>query len=119
MSVYELDEFSALVGRLKGAETVRQWGDACVGKVGGKIFAILSPEAGAISFKCSDMAFDLLQELPGIIPAPYLARAKWVQTRAGSGLSEEEVRAYIGEAHRLIAARLTRAVRAKLGLAEL
>jgi predicted DNA-binding protein (MmcQ/YjbR family) len=116
LSVYELDDFTALIGSFRGAEIVRQWGDACVGKVGGKIFAILSPETGAISFKCSDMAFDLLQDLPGVIPAPYLARAKWVRTGPGSGLSENDVRAYIGEAHRLIAAKLTRAVRAELGL---
>jgi predicted DNA-binding protein (MmcQ/YjbR family) len=57
-----------------------------------------------------------LPSVAGIIPAPYLARAKWVQARKGCGLSEDELRNYVAEAHRLVAAKLTRALRAELDL---
>ncbi len=108
--------FEAFILSLPGTNLVRQWGNASVGKVGGKIFALLNSEPGAVSLKVSDMAYELLTELEGIRPAPYLARAGWVAISAGSPLSEDEIRAYITEAHRLVASRLTRKLRAELGL---
>tara|TARA_R110002124_G_scaffold1797_16_gene11504 strand:- start:5461 stop:5844 length:384 start_codon:yes stop_codon:yes gene_type:complete len=112
--------FEACVLGLPGVTLVRQWGDASVAKVGGKIFAILSGwgtggEAG-LSFKCSELSFAMLPELAQVRPAPYLARAKWVQVLPGAPLSQEELAAYVRQAHQLVAARLTRRLRAELGL---
>ena len=50
-------------------------------------------------------------------PAPYLARAKWVQLTARDALSDTDLKAYLTQAHGLIAAKLTRAARKALGLA--
>jgi predicted DNA-binding protein (MmcQ/YjbR family) len=50
------------------------------------------------------------------VPAPYLARAKWVQVREQSSLDDGDLRSYIDNAHGLVATRLTRAVRRELGL---
>lgn len=117
MSVFARAQFEALVGTLPASAIVHQWGGASVAKVGGKIFAIQSENGMArISLKVSDLAFDMLPERDGIRPAPYMARAKWVQVDAGA-MSEDDMRDYLIEAHRLIAARLTRASRAELGLA--
>ena len=111
--------FEAFVLSLPAATLVRQWGDSSVGKVGGKIFAIFGDAAGSagLSFKCSDLAFQMLPGLKGISLAPYLARAKWVAVEAGSELSNGDVAAYIAEAHRLVAAKLTRKIQMELGLA--
>lgn len=119
MSLFDREDFESFVAGLPAATLVRQWGDASVGKVGGKIFAILSGEGAApsISFKCSDMAFELLPELSGIVPAPYLARAKWVALGPESALDEDELAAYLCEAHRLIALRLPRRLRSEPVLA--
>lgn len=123
MSLYNPETFERFVGGLKSAHIVNQWGGASVGKIGGKIFAILSVwdrDAGpAISFKCSDMSFAMLPELDQVRPAKYLARAKWVQVGEGSPLSEKDIKAYIVEAHRLIGQKLTRKLQAELGLAAL
>ncbi len=110
------EPFETFVLGLKGVVVVRQWGDASVAKIGGKIFALINGDEGDIWFKASEMAFDLLTELDGIGPAPYLARAGWVAVSARSPLSEDEIRAYVVEAHRLVAGKLTRKVRAALGL---
>ena len=112
--------FEAYARSLTGTTIVHQWGDASVAKLGGKIFALLSGwstdgEPG-LSFKCSDLAFEMLPELEHVRPAPYLGRAKWVQVLAGSPLDDGELRAYVGEAHRIVAGKLTRAVRGELGL---
>lgn len=121
MTLFERDAFEAFLRRLPHVEIVRQWGDSSVGKVGlpgaGKIFAILSEwstDAPAISFKCSEMSFSMLPELEGVRPAPYLARAKWVQVAEVSALAPDEIEAYMTEAHRLIFESLPKRQRAAL-----
>jgi predicted DNA-binding protein (MmcQ/YjbR family) len=121
MSLFEREVFEQFLSRLKAVEIVHQWGDASVGKIGGKIFAILSIWDGnwQIGFKCSDLSFELLPELKGVRPAKYLARSKWVQVGRDSELSEEDIKAYIVEAHRIIAGKLTKRAKEKLGLANI
>ncbi len=118
MTLFDRAAFEAFVLSLPATGIVHQWGDASVGKVGGKIFAILSDvdTAPRIAFKCSDMAFALLPDLEGISPAPYFARAKWVALGPDSALTETELAAYLGAAHALVAQKLTRQAKAKLGL---
>lgn len=118
--IFDREGFEAFVSSLTATSLVHQWGDASVAKVGGKIYAILSWVDGApsIRFKCSDIAFDMLPELDGCRPAPYLARAKWIATAPDGALSEDDIRSHIAEAHRLIAARLPRRMRDELGLAD-
>jgi predicted DNA-binding protein (MmcQ/YjbR family) len=112
--------FEAYVLSLPAVEVVHQWGDASVAKVGGKIFALLSGWSTGgdtgLSFKCSDMSFAMLPELAGVRPAPYLARAKWVQVLPGAALGEDELRAYVRAAHQAVASKLPKRQREALGL---
>ncbi len=114
-------EFDAFCRTLPAASHVVQWGGASVWKVGGRIFAVCSNwgagASDAIAFKASDLSYQLLCQEPGIVSAPYLGRAKWVQLRGRKALSAKELKAYLVEAHRLVAAKLTRKARAELGLA--
>jgi predicted DNA-binding protein (MmcQ/YjbR family) len=97
-----------------------QWGGTSVFKVGGKIFALanglVERRASGFMFKVSDMAYELLIEQGLAAPAPYLARAKWVQMADNDALPDAELAAYLNQAHALVAARLTRAARKELGL---
>jgi predicted DNA-binding protein (MmcQ/YjbR family) len=108
--------FEAFILTLPKATLVRQWRDDSVGKIGDKVFALLDRDPGEVWLKVSDMAYELLTELPGVRPAPYFARAGWVAISAASPLGGDEVEAYIREAHRLVAGKLTRKARAELGL---
>ncbi len=114
------DQFDSFCGGLTATANVIQWGNASVWKVGGKIFAICSTwgagKGRKISFKCSDMSYTLLREQAGIIPAPYLARAKWVQLETAKAMSAKDIKLYIQEAHNIVAGKLTKAKRAELGL---
>ncbi|MGV3574086.1 MAG: MmcQ/YjbR family DNA-binding protein [Devosia sp.] len=110
------DGFEAFVTALPAVTLVRQWRDDSVAKVGGKIFALLDRDPGEVWCKVSDMSFDLLTELPGIRPAPYFARAGWVAISVDAPLSVEDVEAYVVEAHRLVAAKLSKKLRQQLGL---
>ena len=113
-------DFDAFCGALTGTTHVVQWGGASVWKVSGKIFAVCSVwgegNHSKISFKCSDLAYDILTEQPGIIPAPYLARAKWVQVETADAMADDDLRAYVRTAYDIIAAKLTQAQRRAIGL---
>ncbi|MEO5324860.1 MmcQ/YjbR family DNA-binding protein [Mesorhizobium sp. CC13] len=116
-----LDEYNGFCAALPHTTHVVQWGGAHVWKVGGKVFAIggwSDGEGLAVTFKVSDMAYDVLKEQPGLRPAPYLASRgmKWIQRRSGESMDADALKDYLRESHRLIAAKLTRAVRKDLGL---
>ena len=113
-------EFDGYCRSLKATTHVVQWGDASVWKLGGKVFAICSNwgdgRHAKFSFKCSDLTYAVLTEQPGIIPAPYLARAKWVQVETPAAMSDADLCDYIRTAYDIIAGKLTKAVRRELGI---
>ena len=45
---------------------------------------------------------------PGIIPAPYLARAKWVRVENGKALSDKEAAALLRRSYELVFAKLSK-----------
>ncbi|HKJ63662.1 MAG TPA: MmcQ/YjbR family DNA-binding protein, partial [Hyphomicrobiales bacterium] len=65
---------------------------------------------------CSDLGYEVLKEQPGLVPAPYLARAKWIQVTEPDAMSNQDLRANIAAAYEIIARKLTRAIRAELGI---
>lgn len=96
-------------------ETV-QWGDNLVFKVGGKMFCVMAtePDSVVISFKASRENFVSLQEIDGIIPAPYLARAQWVALRRLNLLADAQFKELLREAHELVFASIPKKLRAEL-----
>ena len=113
-------EFNRYCRRLPATSHVRQWGDADVWKVGGKVFAIggWSDQLPAFTFKVSQMSFELLKAMPGLRPAPYLASRglTWIQAYAQPGLSDDALMAYIGQSHRIVANGLSKKLQRELGL---
>ena len=102
---------------LPGTTETVQWGNDLVFKVGGKMFAVtcLEPSKHVSSFKCSPESFAELTERPGIVPAPYLARAQWVALETADALPRAELKRLIREAYDLNAAKLPKKTRAQLG----
>jgi len=84
-------------------------------RVGGKMFAITGAD-GKLSFKVSDIAYEVLTDGGMARPAPYMARAKWVQVDLPCDWEEAELKDHLGAAHAIIAAKLTKKARAELGL---
>ena len=109
------DEVDAYCRSLPAATGQIQWEADQVFKVGGKMFAVLGP-SGTLSFKVNDVAFEMLCESGAARPAPYLARARWVLLDDVAGFDGADLKAYLAQAHRIIAAKLTRKLRAELGL---
>ncbi len=94
-----------------------KWGHDLVFSIGGKMFCVTSfDEPFKASFKVPDESFEELCYREGIIPAPYLARARWVQVTNDAGFSKAEWQHFIAQAHQLIAAKLTKKQKSELGI---
>lgn len=106
--------FAEFAARLPAVTLVEQWG-SLVAKVGGKVFALIGETSLAISFKVTPIGFDGLTEIAGVGQAPYFAKGQWVQAQPGA-LDDETLSAYLAASHAMIAAKLSRKLRAELGL---
>ncbi len=118
----DLGEYNAFCASLPATTHVVQWGGANVWKVGGKVFAIAGWSDGeelAVTFKVSDLAYNILREQPGCLPAPYLASRgmKWIQRQSAEAMDDAALQDYLRESHRLVVAKLTKKTRSELGLA--
>jgi predicted DNA-binding protein (MmcQ/YjbR family) len=93
-----------------------QWGNDLVFKIGGKMFAVapLEPAQVSLSFKCSPEDFADLTERPGVIPAPYMARAQWVALENADALPAAELKKLLRQAYALVFAKLPRKTQAGL-----
>ena len=118
----QIEDYNAFCGSLPHTTHVVQWGGAHVWKIGGKVFAIggwSREEHPYVTFKVSDLAFDILKEQPGLRPAPYLASRgmKWIQRYASASMDDEALRDYLRESYRIVGSGLPKKKRAELGLA--
>jgi len=113
------DAFHRAALGLKAVTCDVRWGADQVYSVGGKMFAVAGPIGDpdlTYAFKASEVAFEMLTQSGIARPAPYLARAKWVKLVAADTLPDDDLKAYLGRAHSIVAATLTRKLRAELGL---
>jgi predicted DNA-binding protein (MmcQ/YjbR family) len=109
------EEVEAIARALPAAEKVVQWGGSDVYKVGGKVFAICGL-SGGLSFKVTEIGFEVLTQDGGPgRQAPYLAKGQWVLVDL-EDVEVDDVEGWLSVSHQLIAAKLTRKVRAELGL---
>jgi predicted DNA-binding protein (MmcQ/YjbR family) len=103
-----LETIRAICGAFPGVTEDVKWGNDLCFCVGGKMFAAmdLNPPHG-IGFKCTPEDFGELTERPGVRPAPYLARAMWVQEEVlGSALDRRDFERLLKSAYDLVVAKL-------------
>jgi predicted DNA-binding protein (MmcQ/YjbR family) len=90
-----------------------KWGNDLVFSVARRMFAMVCLEPpNSLSFKCNGESFGELIERAGIVPAPYLARALWVQeTELGETLDLRELAGLLRGAYDTVVARLPKSRR--------
>ncbi len=111
------DSLRKYCARLPGATRDVKWGADEVYSVGGKMFAVFWVEHGkarTASFKCDPDRFLELTDQPGIVPAPYLARAHWVQVRDAGTVTDAAARELVGRSRALVFAKLTKKTQAAI-----
>jgi predicted DNA-binding protein (MmcQ/YjbR family) len=108
-----IEQLRELCLSFPGVTEQMQWGDDLLFKVGGKMFAVtpLVPAKIWISLKANAENFAELTERPGILPAPYLARAKWISLESADALPDAEIAQLVRGSYELVLAKLPRKMR--------
>ena len=101
---------------LPGTTEDIKWGADLVFSIGSKMYCVSSLEPPfKCSFKVKDEDFEEISQRDGFVPAPYMARAKWVMV-TDSRLSKKEWEKYIRDSYDLVKAKLTKKTKQELGL---
>ncbi|MBI2375161.1 MAG: MmcQ/YjbR family DNA-binding protein [Deltaproteobacteria bacterium] len=94
-----------------------KWGNDLCFCIGAKMYLVVGLEGGkSTSLKVPEPVFDELVSRPGIIPAPYLARNKWISFQGTEALSREEIAGLVRGSYRLIAMKLPKKLQRSLGV---
>ena len=94
-----------------------QWDNDLLFRIGGKMFAVIALDPTAsnrLAFKCTPEKFEELIELDGIIPAPYMARNKWVSLQRFDALKDSEIKSLIENSYEMVFQKLPKKVQAQL-----
>jgi predicted DNA-binding protein (MmcQ/YjbR family) len=85
--------------------------------IGGKMYALLPLEPAPVwlTFKCTEEEFAALVDQPGGIPAPYLARAKWVALETEQARRPSEIKRLLRQSYDLVLAKRPKRTRETLG----
>jgi predicted DNA-binding protein (MmcQ/YjbR family) len=126
----DIERLRAFLLTLPHTVETRQWGNNLVfwvgdKAIGGKMFALINLDDPGprlartdLSFATDPERFHQLLEIEGIIPAPYLARAKWIaiQSLNANTLTRTDLQEILREANALTYAKLPARVRATLAV---
>lgn len=87
-----------------------KWGNDLVFSIEtGKMFCVFGLDDDkytGMSFKVDDHRFLEMTDLPQFIPAPYMARARWVYLRDKKGISNKELMNFVHRSYELYFAKL-------------
>ena len=113
-----IEDIQAICNKHRGVTEDIKWGDHLCFNIGGKMFLVTAPDAVpcSASIKVQDEDFDEISSKAGFIPAPYLARYKWVYMDDIRRLSKKEWTVFINTAYRLVSEKLPAKTRKQLGI---
>ena len=88
--------------------------------MGGKLFAMARESDGILqlTFKATEIGYEIMRDMDGLRPAPYLASRgmKWIQYYQAGAMSDADLRDHIKLSYNMAIERLTKKKRAELGL---
>lgn len=95
--------------KLEGATEDIKWGNDLCFCIAEKMFCVagLLPPL-QISFKVKDEEFEELINKQGIVPAPYVARYKWILIEDVNTFSKKQWEHYIRQSYELIKSKLSK-----------
>ena len=96
-----------------------KWGVDMVYSIGGRMFCVACVNQkglSTVSFKVDDDLFLQYTDRAGFIPAPYMARARWVQVIDLKKVGDAELKALIRGSYDLVSLKLTKKQRAEFGM---
>lgn len=111
-----IEDLQQICEQLKGVTQDIKWENHLCFNICDKMFLITSPDTvpHSASFKVTEEDFEELCNREGFIPAPYLARYKWVHLDNISRLSKREWQKYIKQSYELVYSKLPAKMKNKL-----
>jgi predicted DNA-binding protein (MmcQ/YjbR family) len=86
-----------------------KWGNDLCFLIGGKMFCVTPIDTPLkVSLKVTDEEFGELTSLPGIIPAPYAARYKWILVEDITIFTNQQWEHYIAQSYNLVKSKLSK-----------
>ncbi|MBA3680050.1 MAG: MmcQ/YjbR family DNA-binding protein [Bacteroidetes bacterium] len=113
-----IEDLQSICKKLKGVTEDIKWEDHLCFNIGGKMFLVTAPDhvPNSASFKVPDDEFDEYCSKKGIIPAPYMARHKWVHLDDIKRLSKKQWEKAITTSYELVSAKLSVKLKKEIGL---
>jgi len=111
----KIDDIRTIALKCPHATEDVKWGADLCFCIAEKMFCVTSMEGELkFSLKVPDEEFEELCQRQGFIPAPYMARNKWVMIDESARLSNKELEGLIKRSYELVKAKLPKKVQAKL-----
>ncbi len=103
-----LEDLQTICRKLDKVTEDIKWGHDLCFNIGGKMFLVTGADEFPVSasFKASEETFNELTAREGFIPAPYMARHKWVYVDDINRLSKKEWQQYINQSYELVSSKL-------------
>jgi predicted DNA-binding protein (MmcQ/YjbR family) len=115
MNIEAIQEFCK---SLPGVTEDIKWEDHLCFNIGGKMFVVtsLNSQPLTFSFKATDEDFAGLSATPGFIPAPYMARHKWILCEDAATVPQQKFEYLARQSYDLVKARLPKKLQKELGI---
>lgn len=108
-------DIRAFVEPWPGVGSDVKWGHDLVFSIAGKMFCAMEASGvEGLSFKVEPERFLELTDRPGIMPAPYLARAQWVRVVNMRLVQDKELKLLIRRSYELVRGRLAKKMQREL-----
>lgn len=113
-----IEDLHTLCKGFKGVTEDIKWQNHLCFNIGGKMFLVLSPDSSPVSasFQVSAEEFEELSHKEGFVPAPYLAKHKWVHLDDISRLNKKEWLHFAKQSYELKAMKLSKKIKTEIGL---
>lgn len=98
-------------------EDIKWHNDLCF-CIGGKMFCVvgLNQSPTSASFKVLEEEFEEMSTRPGLRPAPYVAKYKWVSVEDINTLTVKEWEHYTAQSYKLVRDKLSPKIKKEIGL---
>lgn len=114
MTPVNIEWIQKFCGALPAVTEDIKWGNDLCFSIGGKMFCVTGlNEELKISFKVKDEEFEELSSRKGVIPAPYMARHKWILAEAAA-FKKKEWESYIRQSYELVKEKLPQKIKKRL-----
>lgn len=114
----EIENLQAICNELPGVTEDIKWENHLCFCIGGKMFLVIGLDESPVtaSFKVSPEEFEEISQKEGFMPAPYMARNKWVLAKDINTLTTAEWKHFISQSYRLVSSKLTLKLKKELGI---